>query len=105
MFYEKPGKRIRDLRIQRGYSVSELAEAADISEKFLYNIENGKSGFSARVLNYIAIALDVDSDYILKGNENTNDNTIGETVKQFTEKEQQSIEKILVEIKKISNNK
>ena len=57
--YITSSKMIKELRVRRGYSVSELAEAADISTKFLYNIETGKAGFSAKVLFDIASALNV----------------------------------------------
>lgn len=44
MFYKIPSKRIREIRLQRDFSVSELAEAANISTKFMYKIEEGKAG-------------------------------------------------------------
>ena len=50
MFYKISSKRIREIRLQRDYSVSELAEAANISTKFMYKIERGEAGFSAKVL-------------------------------------------------------
>ena len=40
---------------------------ADISEKFLYEIEMGKKGFSATTLMNICDALEVSLDYIMTG--------------------------------------
>lgn len=99
MFYKISSKRIREIRLQRNYSVSELAEAANISTKFMYKIEGGESGFSAKVLYNIAKALNVSCDYILCGQEVNDINTIDETIVQFNKEERKSIEKILWEIK------
>lgn len=104
MFYKISSKRIREIRIRRNYTVSELAEAAQISIKFMYRIEEGKAGFSAKVLYNIAKALNVSCDYILCGQDFNQLNTIDQTIVQFSEKEQQSIEKILLEIKNIKNS-
>ena len=38
-------ERIRELRESKKYTRQVLAEKANISEKFLYEIETGKSGF------------------------------------------------------------
>lgn len=65
--FEKAGERILMMRNRRGYTRDYLAEHANISPKFLYEIECGKKGFSARVLNDLCIALEVNSDYILTG--------------------------------------
>lgn len=101
MFYKIPSKRIREIRLQRDFSVSELAEAANISTKFMYKIEAGKAGFSAKVLYNIARALNVSCDYILCGQDVNDINTIDETIVQFNKQEQRSIERILLEIKYI----
>lgn len=61
------GQRIRSLRKQRGYSVDELSQKTDISSKFLYEIEEGKKGFSAWVLQSIAKELEVSCEYIMTG--------------------------------------
>jgi transcriptional regulator with XRE-family HTH domain len=65
--YSEAGQRIRRLREINGYTREELAEIADISSKFLYEIETGHKGFSADTLYRIAKALSVNSDFILTG--------------------------------------
>lgn len=55
--YRKIGLRIQIIRYKRGYSREKLSELSDISAKFLYEIENGKKGFSADVLLKMARAL------------------------------------------------
>ena len=61
------GERILMLRSDRGYTREQLAELANISEKFLYEIETGKKGFSAMTLLNISKALEVSLDYIMTG--------------------------------------
>lgn len=56
--------RIRTYRTYRGLSVSELAEAAGISQPYLSEIEAGKKTGSVDVLKRIAAALRVDLDDI-----------------------------------------
>ena len=53
------GKRIKKLRLQREYTREYLAECADISAKFLYEVEAGKKGCSVYVLHRLAISLGV----------------------------------------------
>ena len=103
--YVTSSKMIKELRVRRGYSVSELAEAADISTKFLYNIETGKAGFSAKVLFDIANALNVSCDFILTGNVENEISTIVETIKQFDETEMRYLERILLDIARMRANK
>lgn len=73
--YVEAGKRIHAARLSHGYTRKYLAEQASISPKFLYEIENGKKGFSAQVLCNLCNALDVDCDYIMTGRDRTN-NTV-----------------------------
>ena len=63
------GARIMQLRLDRGYTREQLAYLADISEKFLYEIETDKKGFSATTLMGISKALEVSLDYIMYGSE------------------------------------
>jgi len=67
--YIEAGKRIHKIRMMRGFTRKYLAEQAGISSKFLYEIENGKKGFSAHVLYNLCNVLKVDCDYILTGKE------------------------------------
>lgn len=61
------GQRIKGLRLRRKMSREALAELADISASFLYEIETGKKSFSAYTLKNLSRALNVESDYILLG--------------------------------------
>jgi DNA-binding XRE family transcriptional regulator len=57
--------RIRTFRTYRKMTVSELAEAAGISQPYLSEIESGKKTGSVDVLKRIASALKVDLDDIV----------------------------------------
>ena len=65
--YEKAGERIEKLRCTHGYSRKMLADKAGVSEKFIYEIETGKKGFSTEVLYHISDVLGASCDYILLG--------------------------------------
>lgn len=61
------GERIQKVREELHYTREVLAEKADISSKFLYEIEKGKKGFSIDTLCKISQALAVSCDYIVFG--------------------------------------
>ena len=65
--YVEAGARILKCRTDKKLSRNSLAKAAGISSKFLYEIESGHTGFTVGVLERLANALRVDSDYILHG--------------------------------------
>lgn len=57
------------LRLDRGFTRGQLAYMAEISEKFLYEIEMNKKGFSAMTLLKLSSVLEVSMDYIMSGSE------------------------------------
>lgn len=72
------------LRTDRGYTREQLAYLADISEKFLYEIEMNKKGFSAETLMKLSHALEVSMDYIMLGKGSRKyDDEIVATLEQF----------------------
>ena len=66
-FEKEIGKRIRTLREDMNISRETLSETANISPKFLYEIECGKKGLSALTLYEISKALNVCPDYLYNG--------------------------------------
>lgn len=64
-FTKKMGYRIMKIRLERHYSREFLAELADISPKFLYEIEIGKKGCSSYILYMLARSLKVDINCLL----------------------------------------
>jgi transcriptional regulator with XRE-family HTH domain len=53
------GGAIREIRVQRGWTLENLASNADISYQYLSGIETGKENFSIRILEKIAGALQI----------------------------------------------
>lgn len=100
--YKEIGERIFRLRSMRGYTRENLAELTGISAKFLYEIENGKKGFSVAVLFFLGKALQVDAGYILTGKEDLGcDEKLVATLELFKNEQAESIDLILKEIHKL----
>ncbi|MFK9089949.1 helix-turn-helix domain-containing protein [Bacillus salipaludis] len=75
------GKNINEIRMQRGLTLSELAERANISKSYLSNIErNLNQNPSVHIIKKLAIVLDVDLKTLI----NTE---INEESQQFLESE------------------
>lgn len=90
------GERIMVLRNDRGYTREQLAELADISEKFLYEIEMGKKGFSATTLLNLSKALEVSLDYIMTGKGSRKyDSEIVDTLEKFKPNTLKMVERLL----------
>ena len=64
-FNLRTGKKIKNLRIEKQLTREHLAELAEISTKFLYEIEIGKKGCSAYVLYRLARSLTVSADFLI----------------------------------------
>lgn len=65
--YVEAGNRIRLQREYLHLTRETLAEKADISTKFVYEIEKGNKGFSAATLYRLSKCLNLSCDYILYG--------------------------------------
>ena len=99
--------RIRYLREKHHYTREALSEMANISPKFLYEIENGQKGFSAMTLYNLSIALDTDADYILFGtcNEEKISDETRKVLSLFDANQKQSLFLLLEAISKLVNDK
>ncbi len=71
-FDAEVGKRVRALREKLGYSREKLSELAEVSTKFIYEIEVGKKGMSAYTLFNLSKSLGVSCDYLLTGKGESN---------------------------------
>lgn len=60
------GERLKEVRLNRGMSVSGLANAADIDRSTIHNLEN-KTQYSPNTTTLVLIceALEVSADYLL----------------------------------------
>lgn len=61
------GNRIRYVRESQNKTREQVAEPANISAQFLFEIESGRKSMTARTIINLANALHVSTDYILLG--------------------------------------
>lgn len=61
------GRRIAELREERGWTQKELSERAGLSVTFLSEVENGRRNISSAKLLRIADELDTTMDYLARG--------------------------------------
>lgn len=61
------GERIKNKRLERGYTRETLSEKISVSTQFLTEIEFGRRGMSIQTLSKICHALNTPADYILNG--------------------------------------
>lgn len=64
------GKRLKQLRIEKGLSQSIIAKAASVKPSHISNIENLRSNVSLTTLFRICMAMNVTLDYVLLGERN-----------------------------------
>ena len=65
------GKRVRTAREHYKLTREQLAEMANISPQFLVHIENGTKSMTANTICNLSKALNVTTDYLLLGTEDT----------------------------------
>lgn len=96
-FYEDVGNRIRFFRMRKRFTVEELSKMAEISNKYMYQIEGGKVSFSTEILYKIARALGVPSDALLmeKGMDIGNI-ILSEVAGKFTIEEKEYIKRVIL---------
>lgn len=95
------GVRIRSLREERHLTREQFSESAEISPKFLYEVESGLKGISANTLAKICCTLHVSADYILFGEDNSRiSEELMHSIQQFNSEQVKLIENILNLIRK-----
>ena len=73
MDFEQIGMRIKACRKQKHLTQEKLAECLDVSSHYIYELERG-----VNTLNDLSTCLEVSSDYLLYGKDNTDSNPIPE---------------------------
>lgn len=102
------GKRIKLLRIANNYNREVFAYKVGISTKFLYEIENGKKGFSADILGRIATTLNVSCDFVIHGREYDERNVNGDiatVISKFDDEQMRNLVDILSSVYDISRKR
>lgn len=91
---EDMGRRIRELRNEKGLTRERLAEKAEISTQFLADIESGNKGMSAATLYKLCKALNISSDYLLFGN-SENEPGIADTINSIPDEKKKFAQALL----------
>ena len=94
------GQRVRLMRQKEGYTIEALAGKANISSRFLTDIENGNKGTSADTLIRLSTALRVSVDYLLFGRE-VDSTCIEQAIARFDSTEQKLIKMLFLHTIKI----
>ena len=68
---KQSGERIQQLRLQAGYTQSELALKLNINRSFLSHIEAGKKGCSIDLLVQLSKLFNVSLDFLILGKDTT----------------------------------
>ena len=89
------GKRVRSLRRQKDYSQEQFAEKAEISGKYIGEIERGQANISMDVLDSIAKALDLNVSELLDfEHESDREELISKLTKLLNDADDQSLRSI-----------
>lgn len=88
-------KRVRELRIEKGMTISELAELCELSIETIKKIERGKSHFRIDTLASLCYALEVSSDYIIGRQNEKEIIRIGLLLSDFSHKELEYLSSVL----------
>ena len=99
------GKRITELRLDRGYTREKLSELADVSVQFLADIEKGRKSMTVATLRKISAALLVSTDYIVNGTESDENFAINSILNTLSPKNKKQAEKILTAFAEAVNSK
>ena len=99
------GKRITELRLERGYTREKLSELADVSVQFLADIEKGRKSMTVATLRKISAALLVSTDYIVNGTESDENFAINSILNTLSPKNKKQAEKILAAFAEAVNSK
>ena len=105
MLYIDLGKKIKEERIEKGYTQEELGEKIDSTGAYIGQIERGERSASMSKIILIAQALNVSVDYLIGnfcfGKEDCIDNKIAEELKEATNKQKEMLIAIIKIIKNI----
>lgn len=63
------GRRVRDLRHRKGWTLDQLAKEAEVSKGFVSAVENDRNQPSGRIVLRLARALGASVDYLMQGAE------------------------------------
>jgi transcriptional regulator with XRE-family HTH domain len=98
MNYKRLGKRLREERRRQGLTQSALAEAVDISDAFMGQIERGERHLSVGTLVRLINHLGVSADYLLADSVSDSDGAVVNQFKQLIDNQPPEYKRMAIEL-------
>ena len=97
--------RIRKAREDMGYTREKFAERLDVSVSYLAELERGRTGISVKMLIKVCNVLGLSADYVLFGNERTEDEMRLDAIRRINEKYLPLMDKVIEELLALDSDK
>lgn len=97
--------RIRKAREDMGYTREKFAEKLDVSVSYLAELERGRTGISVKMLIKVCNVLGLSADYVLFGNERTEDELRLDAIHHINEKYLPLLDKMIEELLALDSEK
>lgn len=97
--------RIRKAREDMGYTREKFAEKLDVSVSYLAELERGRTGISVKMLIKVCNVLGLSADYVLFGNERTEDEMRLDAIRRIDEKYLPLMDKVIEELLALDSDK
>ena len=97
--------RIRKAREDMGYTREKFAEKLDVSVSYLAELERGRTGLSVKMLIKVCNVLGLSADYVLFGNERTEDELRLDAIRRIDEKYLPLLDKVIEELLSLDSDK
>lgn len=95
--------RIRKAREDLGYTREKFAEKLDVSVSYLAELERGRTGISVKMLIKVCKVLGLSADYVLFGNDRTEDAQRLDAIHRIDEKYLPLLDKMIAELLTLSD--
>ena len=97
--------RIRKSREEKGYTREKFAEKLDVSVSYLAELERGRTGISVKMLVKVCNVLGLSADYVLFGEERTEDKKRLDSINRIDAEYMPLLDKVVNELLSLSGNK
>ena len=97
--------RIRKSREEKGYTREKFAEKLDVSVSYLAELERGRTGISVKMLVKVCNVLGLSADYVLFGEERTEDKKRLDSINRIDAENMPILDKVVNELLSLSGNK
>ncbi len=99
------GKRITELREQKGFTTNKLANLAGVSQSYLREVELGKKNPTIEMLSYICYGLGITVESFFTVESGSINSFLLSALSDLSESEQNKLAEFIIEIKKVRDSK